>query len=116
MFRGRWPEWSVLDIGIGAGRTTGVFATVAGRYLGIDYAPKMVEYCRAQLPDDDAVSVEVADARDLSQFGRDAYDFAMFSFNGIYPSLEWRPWRRDVRLAACLRKHLLEYSDTSPAQ
>ncbi len=76
----RLPTMDMLDIGVGGGRTTGPFAKLARRYIGIDFAPAMVEACRAKLRD---VEFRVADARDLSMFPGGSFDFALFSFNGI---------------------------------
>jgi len=33
---------SILDMGVGAGRTTPHLARKAGRYLGVDFSPEMV--------------------------------------------------------------------------
>ena len=33
----------VLDLGVGAGRTSYTFAAIAGEYVGVDYAPTMIE-------------------------------------------------------------------------
>ncbi len=40
----------MLDIGIGAGRTTHYFSDVAGEYVGIDYSEGMIETCRKIFP------------------------------------------------------------------
>jgi SAM-dependent methyltransferase len=56
----------MLDLGVGAGRTAWFFAPRAKSYLGLDYAPAMVERSRAELP---AYRFVVGDARRLD-FGR----------------------------------------------
>lgn len=70
----------LLDVGVGAGRTTLHFAPFADEYAGIDISPAMVEACRARFPH---LPFEVADVRDLSRFADGAFDVVLFSFNGI---------------------------------
>jgi SAM-dependent methyltransferase len=83
LFGDRWPEVAMLDVGIGAGRTTYTFAAVAGRYVGIDYSPEMVESTRQRLgADNGRAELLVADARDLSDL-RGPFDFVLFSYNGL---------------------------------
>ncbi|CAM3665003.1 class I SAM-dependent methyltransferase [Nocardioides zeicaulis] len=78
----------LLDIGVGAGRTTGHLAPRVASYAGIDYSPELVGACRARHP---GVDVSVGDARDLSRFGDASFDLVLFSFNGIdYVSDEGR--------------------------
>jgi SAM-dependent methyltransferase len=61
------PGSDVLDIGVGGGRTTPALSARAGRYVGIDFAPAMVEACQARFPD---LEFAVGDAADLSRFRR----------------------------------------------
>jgi SAM-dependent methyltransferase len=70
----------ILDLGVGTGRTTPYLAARASTYVGIDYAPSMVEQAR-QLHD--GVDLRVADASDLSQFVDDSFDVVVFSYNGL---------------------------------
>lgn len=70
----------LLDIGVGAGRTTPYFAPLAEAYIGIDLSAAMVETCRTRFPH---LRFEVADVRDLSRFADDAFDVVLFSHNGI---------------------------------
>ena len=70
----------LLDVGVGAGRTTLHFARLADEYVGIDVSPEMVETCRARFAE---LRFEVADVRDLSRFANGAFDVVLFSFNGI---------------------------------
>ena len=79
----RVGELDMLDIGIGAGRTTEHFAPVVRRYVGIDYSPRMVEEARSRLSLPREPTLEVADARDLSDWYGSAFDVVLFSFNGI---------------------------------
>lgn len=79
---GKLKEWSVLDIGMGAGRTTSYLLPRSKKYLGLDYSRAMVEHCqnKFQLPD----KFQFADARDLSKIQPNGpFDFIIFSFNGI---------------------------------
>jgi SAM-dependent methyltransferase len=70
----------VLDIAIGAGRTTGMFAPTASAYVGIDSSTRMVEAARNAYP---RLDLRVTDARELHQFADDSVDVVVFSFNGI---------------------------------
>lgn len=78
----RWHRLSMLDIGVGAGRTAFTFGAVAGRYLGIDYTPAMVEASRQLVGEDDRTEFRVWDARELRSLG-ESFDVALFSYNGI---------------------------------
>jgi ubiquinone/menaquinone biosynthesis C-methylase UbiE len=70
----------ILDIGVGAGRTTPLLQAISQDYVGIDYTREMVEACRAKHP---GARIEHMDARDLSRFEDGQFALAMFSFNGI---------------------------------
>lgn len=70
----------VLDIGVGAGRTTGLLLPISRDYVGIDYTSEMVQACRKRHP---GVRVEQMDARDLRAFADGQFALVMFSFNGI---------------------------------
>ncbi|MEO1211460.1 MAG: class I SAM-dependent methyltransferase [Cyanobacteria bacterium J06638_20] len=74
----------MLDLGIGGGRTTNVFAPLVREYVGIDYSAEMVAACQKRFADNlPSIVLEVADARDLQQFADNSFDFILFSFNGI---------------------------------
>ena len=73
-------EMKMLDIGVGGGRTTKHFAGVVAEYLGIDYSQKMIAACQQRFPTE---NFQVCDARDLSRFADNYFDFILFSFNGI---------------------------------
>lgn len=80
----RLPGMKMLDIGVGGGRTTKHFAPIVGDYIGIDYAAEMIAACKERFADScQTARFEVCDARDLSQFEDDSFDFILFSFNGI---------------------------------
>jgi ubiquinone/menaquinone biosynthesis C-methylase UbiE len=70
----------IIDIGVGAGRTTEYLAKKANRYLGIDISPNMIESCRNRYP---GVQFEVDDATLLHKAPTASFDVAVFSFNGI---------------------------------
>lgn len=75
------PEGSaVLDLGVGAGRTTPWLAARSASYLGIDYAASMVDVCRRRFPH---LSFRLMDATDLSEIDSGSIDVAVFSFNGL---------------------------------
>jgi ubiquinone/menaquinone biosynthesis C-methylase UbiE len=71
---------SVLDLGVGGGRTTFDLSQRTSRYVGIDCSEEMIQVCRHKYP---ALDFKVADASDLSQFGDSSFDAVIFSFNGI---------------------------------
>jgi SAM-dependent methyltransferase len=70
----------ILDLGIGAGRTTGHLLDLAGSYVGIDYSEQLVSAARLRFPHAD---LRVGDARDLRAFVDHSIDTVVFSFNGI---------------------------------
>ncbi len=76
------PTNRVLDLGVGAGRTTGPLVDVVGRerYIGIDLAPAMVEAARRAHP---GVDLRVGDASDLSDIPDASIDLVLFSYNGL---------------------------------
>ncbi|MDB5558763.1 MAG: hypothetical protein JWQ36_1697 [Enterovirga sp.] len=70
----------ILDLGVGGGRTTEALTQISSDYIGADYAPAMVERCRARFP---GMRFAVVDARDLSAFADASFALVMFSYNGI---------------------------------
>jgi SAM-dependent methyltransferase len=70
----------ILDIAIGGGRTTKYLLRISRDYTGIDYTPEFVELARRKFP---GVEISCLDARDLSSFADETFDFVMFSFNSI---------------------------------
>ena len=74
---------SVLDIGIGAGRTTKHLADLCDKYVGIDYSEKFVAHCKKKFSPIKNASFSVADARFMPQFHSNSFGFILFSFNGI---------------------------------
>jgi SAM-dependent methyltransferase len=80
--RERIAEVEMLDLGIGAGRTSYTFASLVRRYVGIDYSPRMIELARGLIGESERVELRLGDARELSDAGG-PFDLALFSFNGI---------------------------------
>lgn len=73
------PNWKMLDIGVGTGRTTKHFRYKVSNYIGIDNSPEMIFEAKKMFPDEEYC---VMDARDL-HFQDELFDFVLFSFNGI---------------------------------
>jgi ubiquinone/menaquinone biosynthesis C-methylase UbiE len=74
----------MLDIGIGRGRTSAHFAPLVGEYVGTDISAAMIDQCVARFGGElGNATFAVADARDLSAYETDSFDFVYFSFNGI---------------------------------
>ena len=89
------PEMSVLDLGVGGGRTTAYLSRTASCYVGIDYSEAMVQACKKKFP---SLDFRLADASDLSLFEDESFDAIVFSFNGIDSVI---PYEKRVR---CLRE------------
>ncbi|OBF32950.1 hypothetical protein A5724_20150 [Mycobacterium sp. ACS1612] len=70
----------VLDIAIGAGRTTVYLAPLAKRYVGTDFSPTFVDFVKKTMPQ---VKAQLGDMRDLREFRPGEFDFVMISYNGI---------------------------------
>jgi SAM-dependent methyltransferase len=70
----------VLDLGVGGGRTTAFLAQRAKKYIGVDYAPAMIEACRSRFS---GIEFVVGNAADLSAFPDNSFDAVVFAFNGI---------------------------------
>ncbi|MFO7929345.1 MAG: class I SAM-dependent methyltransferase [Candidatus Humimicrobiaceae bacterium] len=75
------PGMSMLDMGVGGGRTTKYFAPLAGEYIGADYAPEMLKICRAKYPG--RYEFIECDVRYMNRIQYDRFDFVLFSYNGI---------------------------------
>ena len=80
----RYRDWildrKVLDMGVGPGRTTAYLSRLASGYVGIDYSSSMVEHCVQRFP---TTRLELGDARDLSRFEPQTFDFVLFSYAAI---------------------------------
>lgn len=73
---------SMLDVGVGGGRTTVHFAPKVKSYLGVDYAREMVDACTARFATEPGWRFELADARALPYPDRH-FDFVLFSHCGL---------------------------------
>jgi ubiquinone/menaquinone biosynthesis C-methylase UbiE len=73
----------ILDIGVGAGRTTRYFAEMAEEYSGVDYSENMIKHCRETFREYPNVSFAVLDARNLSCYEDGRFDFVLFSSGGL---------------------------------
>ncbi len=74
------PGDAILDLGVGGGRTTPYLSRLASRYVGVDYAPKMVAACREKFPQ---LEFLVADATNLAPLTDGNFDSVVMAFNGI---------------------------------
>ncbi len=79
-YRTDYVNRDVLDLGIGAGRTTGFIAPHAASYLGLDYSAAAIEFARQRYPQ---WQFRVGDARAMPDLADESFDFIIFSFNGI---------------------------------
>lgn len=73
---------TMLDIGVGGGRTALHFLPLVKQYTAIDYSDEMIQVCRNRFPGHKE-QFKIADVRDLSVFDANSFDFVLFSFNGI---------------------------------
>ncbi len=77
-----WPSarGDVLDLGVGAGRTTRFLMGAARSYRAVDFNPEMVAVCRRRFP---GVQFDIGDARAHRCHDSEAFDLVFFSYNGI---------------------------------
>lgn len=80
--RPRLSAMRMLDLGVGAGRTTLHFAHRVAEYLGVDYSALMIAACVERFHGQPYRFV-VADARRLPLPATSTFDFVLFSYNGI---------------------------------
>ena len=74
------PGKSILDLGVGGGRTSSYLSLNALRYVGVDYADHMVLACRSKFPE---LEFRRMDASDLSYFDAMSFDVVVMAFNGL---------------------------------
>ena len=75
---------AMLDVGVGNGRTAWHFAPLVASYVGVDYSPAMIADCETRVGDSlPNAQFGVEDVRDLHKFASGAFDFILFSFNGL---------------------------------
>jgi SAM-dependent methyltransferase len=75
LMRKRLANMRMLDIGVGAGRTTEFFAPVVKEYVGLDYSKRMVDSFKSRF----SYEIRKGDARKLSG----SFDFVLAGFNSI---------------------------------
>jgi len=103
-FKAEMAEWAMLDIAVGAGRTTMHFMPLVANYTGIDYSPPMVEACQAKLErKSDKNRIRLGDMSDLSDFPSDSIDFVLISYNAISALPEDLRFRTYSEVARVLR-------------
>ena len=74
----------MLDVGVGAGRTTGYFACLTKEYVGIDYSPSMIAAAQKKFQNySKKISFLTMDARNMTFFPDGYFDFVLFSYCGI---------------------------------
>ncbi len=81
-FSNRLSSLSLLDIGIGGGRTTFHLKDKVLKYTGIDYSELMIEVCRNRFPEMNSEQLQVGDVRSL-KFSDSSFDLVFFSYNGL---------------------------------
>lgn len=79
-YRERIVDKKILDLGCGAGRTAKFLRHMTDDWIAVDYAEPMIEFCKRVYRDS---RFRWGDARDLSQFSENEFDFILFAFNGI---------------------------------
>lgn len=84
LLRDRWPSIEMLDIGVGAGRTTAYFAELTKRYVASDFAQNMVDQASQRFAGRwPHATFEQADATRLDGIADASFDLVLFSYNGI---------------------------------
>jgi ubiquinone/menaquinone biosynthesis C-methylase UbiE len=81
-------QMRMLDLGVGAGRTTRHFAPLVQEYVGVDYSPAMIAACQQTYGDlrtqaGHPPNFVVADVRSLESLAEQPFDLILFSFNGL---------------------------------
>ncbi len=91
---------AVLDIAMGAGRTTRVLAPRAERYVGFDFSAGMVSLAKARFPEADLRQLDMRETPHA--FAGQRFDAILISFNGI----DYISWEDRNTLLAALREML----------
>ncbi len=95
----------VLDIAVGAGRTTRVLARLGRRYVGIDFSDAMITAANGVVPGkvESRTELHRLDMRDVPRaFSDDRFDAIFISYNGI----DYISWEDRNRLLSELRPML----------
>jgi SAM-dependent methyltransferase len=91
---------AVLDIAIGAGRTTRALLPNAERYVGFDFSAGMVSLAKESFPGADLRQLDMRETP--KAFAGQRFDAILISFNGI----DYIPWDDRTTLLAALRELL----------
>jgi ubiquinone/menaquinone biosynthesis C-methylase UbiE len=70
---------TILDVGVGGGRTTKYFYDNGFNVIGIDYSEPLIRMAKERYPE---INFEVMDATKLS-FRDESFDYVFFSYQGI---------------------------------
>lgn len=70
----------ILDVGIGAGRTSSRLLPLAGSYTGVDVSEPLLDRARAAHPDAD---LRLLDAQQIGALSHGDWDVVLWSLNGI---------------------------------
>jgi SAM-dependent methyltransferase len=71
---------TILDMGVGGGRTTSYLSSIAKWYVGADYAAEMIAVCQKKFP---SLEFKNIGAADLSIFPASIFDAVVMAFNGM---------------------------------
>jgi ubiquinone/menaquinone biosynthesis C-methylase UbiE len=78
------PQFRMLDMGVGGGRTTLHFAKWVREYIGADYSQAMIAQCKKRFSGyPHEISFQACDARNMEVFDSGSFDFILFSYNGL---------------------------------
>jgi SAM-dependent methyltransferase len=91
---------TVLDVAIGAGRTTRALLPQAERYVGFDFSAGMVGRAKVRFPDADLRQLDMRETPKV--FAGQRFDAILVSFNAI----DYISWEHRNTLLAALRKML----------
>lgn len=76
--------FSMLDLGVGGGRTTLHFAKWVKDYQGVDISDNMIRACESRFSQYPIkLTFKVGDAANLDWIDSNSKDFVLFSYNGI---------------------------------
>ena len=74
----------VLDVGVGAGRTTIHLASLCKEYTGIDYSKEMIEACQKRFSNSlKNTNFQLSDVRSMTTLKDNSFDFVFVSANGL---------------------------------